>query len=764
MKNMRKTNDMKVRRTICFALSALFIFAAVIALFAGCGKVSSDQITSLSQLNEKGRKIGVASDTAEDRLVMEVLPNAKVEYFKDDMSAYTSVSQGKIDAFVFNRIAMETAIYNGMSGVRLLDETVGEGNKGAVAISPVTKIPDLEGKINTFLAELKADGTLEDMKQRWLIKHDEKLPDIPVLKTSDIHLTVATSGMNMPFTYYVGTELGGYDIELAMRFAAWLGATLEFKVYDYESIVAAALTGDVDCIFANLFITPERQESIRFSEPTFVGEVGVMVRDTETKSITSLSELEHANIAVMTGTNFPEHVLKALPEAKILYYNTMADALNALKSKKADAVANDEPSARYMMAQDKTVTYLPDLLEALDYGYIFQKSDKGEALCNELSDYISQMKSDGTLKALQDKWVDAEDVAEVDAPDYRMLPATNGTVSACTIDGAPFTFLKDGGLQAGYEIELLYLFCRDNGYGMTVTEVSMDALISAVQSGKYDTACCAISITEERKESMLFSEPDYSGGTVLMVRNEGADENLNFFESVAESFKKTFIRENRWKLFLKGIGTTFLITVMSIILGTLLGFFVFMACRNGNPAANAIARFCVWLIRGMPVVVLLMILYYIIFGNVAVSGTLVSIIGFTLVFAAGTFESVKSAVSAIDKGQLEAAYALGYTNFRAFFRVILPQALPYFMPAYKGSITELIKATAIVGYVAVQDLTKMGDIVRSRTYEAFFPLIAVAIIYFILAAILTFIVKRVEFKIDPKRRKREKIVKGVSGK
>ena len=178
-----------------------------------------------------------------------------------------------------------------------------------------------------------------------------------------------------------------------------------------------------------------------------------------------------------------------------------------------------------------------------------------------------------------------------------------------------------------------------------------------------------------------------------------------------------------------------------------------MLCRNGNPVANRVTRFCVWLVQGMPVVVLLMILYYIIFGNVSISGAAVSVIGFTLVFGSGVYGMIKTGVGAVDPGQLEAAYALGYGNRKAFYRVILPQALPHFMPAYKGEITALIKATAIVGYVAVQDLTKMGDIVRSRTYEAFFPLIAVAIMYFILAAILTFFVNRIELRIDPRRRK-----------
>ena len=209
---------------------------------------------------------------------------------------------------------------------------------------------------------------------------------------------------------------------------------------------------------------------------------------------------------------------------------------------------------------------------------------------------------------------------------------------------------------------------------------------------------------------------------------------------------------------------TGILAILSVLFGTILGFFVFILCRNGNPIANSIAGFCMWLVQGMPVVVLIMILYYIVFGNVAIPGSIVSIVGFTLIFGTAVFNMIRSGVGAVDKGQTEAAYSLGYTDRQAFYKVVLPQALPHFMPTYKGEITSLIKATAIVGYVAVQDLTKVGDIIRSQTYEAFFPLIAVAVIYFIIAAILTAIVDKIEIRIDPRRRSREQILKGVTGK
>ena len=185
-------------------------------------------------------------------------------------------------------------------------------------------------------------------------------------------------------------------------------------------------------------------------------------------------------------------------------------------------------------------------------------------------------------------------------------------------------------------------------------------------------------------------------------------------------------------------------------------------CRNGNPAANGVTRFSMWMVQGTPMVVLLMILYYIIFGSVAISGVAVAVIGFTLTFGAAVFGLIKMGVGTIDRGQYEAAYALGHSNRHTFFKIILPQAIPHVLPAYQGEIVGLIKATAIVGYIAVQDLTKMGDIVRSRTYEAFFPLIAVTVIYFVLEGLFSFFVSRVRISVDPKKRKREKILKGVN--
>jgi polar amino acid transport system substrate-binding protein len=156
-----------------------------------------------------------------------------------------------------------------------------------------------------------------------------------------------------------------------------------------------------------------------------------------------------------------------------------------------------------------------------------------------------------------------------------------------------------------------------------------------------------------------------------------------------------------------------------------------------------------------------MILSFIVFGNSHLSGTIISILGFSLIFGCGVYNNLKVGMGAIPIGQTEASRALGYSDTQSFFKILLPQAARHFLPIYKSNVVSLIKETSVVGYIAVMDLTKMGDLVRSRTYDPFFALIAVAIMYFVMEAVLVRIVNRVEFSIDPKRRPKEKILAGI---
>jgi polar amino acid transport system substrate-binding protein len=254
----------------------------------------------------------------------------------------------------------------------------------------------------------------------------------------------------------------------------------------------------------------------------------------------------------------------------------------------------------------------------------------------------------------------------------------------------------------------------------------------------------------------------------MIVNGENdAEQKGGFWSGIWEGFHKTFIREDRWKLILEGIGVTLLISLCAVIAGSLIGFGLYMLSRTDviwlQKTAKSVARVYSRIIAGTPVVVILMILFYVIFGAVRdMSGIVVAVIGFALTFGSFVYDHMTVSVGSVERGQIEAAYALGYTKNQTFFRIVLPQAMGIFLPSYCGQAVELIKATAVVGYIAVNDLTKMGDIIRSNTYEAFFPLIATAVIYFLLTWGLSLLLNLVKRRFEPKRRSKEKILKGVN--
>ena len=230
---------------------------------------------------------------------------------------------------------------------------------------------------------------------------------------------------------------------------------------------------------------------------------------------------------------------------------------------------------------------------------------------------------------------------------------------------------------------------------------------------------------------------------------------------IANNFRRTFILEDRWKVFAKGLLTTMIISVASVFFGLILGFAMFMLCRKTGKAVYRVVTAIAGVIVGIPAVVLLMVLFYVVFAKSNLSGTPVSIIAFSLTFGVSVFRMLETGTGAVDPGQTEGAYALGFSDNETFFRVILPQAVMHILPIFKGELTTLVKATAVVGYIAVQDLTRAGDMVRNRTFEAFFSLVSVAVIYYFLGKLLAFLIDRIQINFNPASRTKEKILKGV---
>lgn len=222
-------------------------------------------------------------------------------------------------------------------------------------------------------------------------------------------------------------------------------------------------------------------------------------------------------------------------------------------------------------------------------------------------------------------------------------------------------------------------------------------------------------------------------------------------------FIQCFIDENRYQYLLKGLGSTLIITFFAVILGVLLGFLVAIirSTYDKTGKLKILNFFCsiyLTVIRGTPVMVQLLIMYYVIFATTSTNKTVVAILSFGINSGAYVAEIVRSGIMSIDKGQFEAGRSLGFSYPLTMVYIIMPQAFKNVLPALANEFIVLLKETSICGYIGLMDLTRGGDIIRSVTYEAYFPLLAVAVIYLCMVMILTALVKKLERRLRSSER------------
>ena len=228
--------------------------------------------------------------------------------------------------------------------------------------------------------------------------------------------------------------------------------------------------------------------------------------------------------------------------------------------------------------------------------------------------------------------------------------------------------------------------------------------------------------------------------------------------SVKEDFYLNFIKDDRYLWLLDGLKTTLIITVFAVIVGLIIGFLVAIIRSAHDKSGsfkilNAICRVYLTVIRGTPTMVQLLIVYYVIFATVDPGKVIVAIIAFGMNSAAYVAEIVRSGIMSIDQGQFEAGRSLGLNYTQTMTKIILPQAVKNILPALGNEMIVLLKETSISGYIGLTDLTRGGDIIRSQTYSALFPLLAVAAIYLVIVCFLTYLVGRLERRLRTNERK-----------
>lgn len=480
----------------------------------------------------------------------------------------------------------------------------------------------------------------------------------------------------------------------------------------------------------------------------------------KSRRISSIDDLKTKRIGVLQGSVHDTYAGKAFPGATILQYKTPSDLVLAVKSGKIDAGIYSADELNELIRRQDEFAIVGGSLFSTDLGLGFHKDD--DRLRMSFNRFLKQIRDNGIYDEMVRRWMKNGETTMPELP-----KSTSGApllVGLISDNGMPFTVVKDNRLT-GYNIELLERFAACAGRKITYVDMDFGSLIAALASRKIGMIGAVLSITEERRKQIDFSDPYYAQGCNLFVLKKnfvsgggqaegGVMKSVPpFFSGIARSFESNILQENRWQLILDGLRVTVVISVFSTIIGTVLGALICFMRMSGNLALSLLAKTYISILRGTPVLLVLMMIFYVVFASVNIDPVMVAVIAFGMHFGAYAAEIFRSGIEGVNRGQFEAGLSMGFTRVGTFVHIVLPQAILRILPVYKGEFISLVKMTSIVGYIAVQDLTKASDIIRSRTFDAFFPIVMVAVLYFLISWSLMQSMDYLERKISrkPKR-------------
>ena len=473
--------------------------------------------------------------------------------------------------------------------------------------------------------------------------------------------------------------------------------------------------------------------------------------------IRTAADLQGRRVAHMSSGFHKRELMALQPDIVFDPYSEYSFAFESLRNGKIDAISIGRTYADIWMAK-----FAGEFRIAFEYaddvcGFLLKR---GIPLKPKLDAELRRMNASGETAAICRKWVEAAKkggtpdlprfAPPADAPEVRV---------ACAAQSEPWCFVANGEI-VGIDMEILAVVANRLGVRLKPKVFSWGGMVDCVNAGRCEIANGGIYMAGCEFPTVDASEKYAEEKMCILVRNEafggGASGLVAFGKSLKASFVRTFVTEDRWKMLANGFGVTLLITFLSALLGTALAFPVWWTRTSRLRPVASCAKAYIAILQGTPVLVLLMVLFYIVFGKTDIDALWVAVIGFGLNLSAYAGEMLRSGVDSVPRGQVEAALALGYTPRRAFFRFVLPQAVRTVLPVYRGELIGLLKMTSIVGYIAIGDLTKASDLVRSRTYESFFPIITTAFIYFAASWLLAFALERFGRRLDPGFARRRK--------
>jgi len=465
----------------------------------------------------------------------------------------------------------------------------------------------------------------------------------------------------------------------------------------------------------------------------------------------SYDEFIGKNIGVLVGS-VQDAITQEHFDTLPLYYSNPASAIEDVRQHRLDGYMNDilvllpiinEPGNDVL-----AIAPIPKEIFTSEVAGFAAKQD----MVDRYNAFFLNAVSAGIIDDMLDYWV--YDNLELNAA-IREIPQSgeNGKLLIAVSTGLPpFIYTGDNGRLEGFCIELAMRFAAHEGMEAHFIDMDLSGVIPFVLSDKADISIMPLAVTEERKNSVIFTEPFFQAQSGIIYLQQVSHEQIrgDFFliKWLKNAIERNLLTDHRWKMVVHGLGVTMAIAFLSQIFGTIFGCFIcFLITRRKKLPLGIGNAFC-GMIRGTPAVVLLMITYYIIFRDSQISNVLIAVFSFTMIVGVSVAQCLKGAIDTVAPVEIEAARSLGFSSAGTFITVTLPQAVRRALPSYTNGFVELVKSTAIVGYIAIQDLTRAADIIRSRTYDPYFPLLLISLIYLLITSLCVILFKHIVRKIN----------------
>lgn len=457
------------------------------------------------------------------------------------------------------------------------------------------------------------------------------------------------------------------------------------------------------------------------------------VKEEKGLTLESEADLTGLRIATQSGSCY-DMELSPRTDIELQRYNTLSDAIQALRHGNADVLLNDETALNAYMCREQGIKPVLRGEKAYPTSFMFPK--QATALAEAFNVTLARLKAEGTYDRIIDYWLNDR---YIDADTFPIIPVPGQGQPirvACCCANAPLDF-KSGNEWYGLEMDLLREFANDLNRPLDIKFYDVTAALMSIKTNKADLLSGGVFITPERQLEFAFGDPYYDFHSTYFALDRDSENNKgSSLARCKHAIQKNLLTEDRWRFITDGLQVTLIISFFAILFGSLLGVVIYRMAESRRRWVRSIARVYNGFIAGIPELVLLLVLFYVVFAKSGLTAEVVAIIAFAMCFASGAADIYKTSLDAVPHGQTEAGLALGFTPVQTFLSIIFPQAVKRGLPLYKSLCINILKATSIVGYIAIQDLTRAGDLIRSRTFDALVPLLAVTILYFLLVWLL----------------------------